>query len=132
MSPAAIMHVNVAGKISRCVFIGGEPSRPRTVVCHRAQKVNIKSGKVMDHRVCQMVYFRTENSVLGKFWRVLQWKLLVCVSYGNLVHFKAVWYIIRPFVLVHLLVILNIFSVLVCCSKKNLATVDMDGFNPIS
>jgi hypothetical protein len=26
---------------------------------------------------CQMVYFRTKNRNLGKFWRTLQWKMLV-------------------------------------------------------
>jgi hypothetical protein len=26
---------------------------------------------------CQMVYFQTKNPHLGKFWRVLQWKMLV-------------------------------------------------------
>jgi hypothetical protein len=26
---------------------------------------------------CQMVCFQTENPKLGKFWRVLQWKMLV-------------------------------------------------------
>jgi hypothetical protein len=25
---------------------------------------------------CQMVYFQTKNPNLGKFWRVLQWKML--------------------------------------------------------
>jgi hypothetical protein len=25
---------------------------------------------------CQMVYFQTKNPKLGKFWRVLQWKML--------------------------------------------------------
>jgi hypothetical protein len=26
---------------------------------------------------CQMVYFQTKNTNLGKFWRALQWKILV-------------------------------------------------------
>jgi hypothetical protein len=26
---------------------------------------------------CQMVYFQTKRTKLGKFWRVLQWKMLV-------------------------------------------------------
>jgi hypothetical protein len=26
---------------------------------------------------CQMVYFQTRNPYLGKFWMVLQWKMLV-------------------------------------------------------
>jgi hypothetical protein len=38
---------------------------------------------------CQMAYFKTKNSNLGKFWRVLQWKLLV--------YFVAIWSILRSF-----------------------------------
>jgi hypothetical protein len=36
-----------------------------------------------------MVYFQTQNPNLGKFWRVLQWKMLV--------YFIAIWSIFRPF-----------------------------------
>jgi hypothetical protein len=39
---------------------------------------------------------------LGKFWRVLHWKMLVYVFYGDFVYFTAVWYILRPFVVKHL------------------------------
>jgi hypothetical protein len=28
---------------------------------------------------CQMVCFRTKNPNLGKLWRVLQWKMLICL-----------------------------------------------------
>jgi hypothetical protein len=38
---------------------------------------------------CQMVCFLTKNTNLGKFWRVLQWKMLV--------YFMADWSILRPF-----------------------------------
>jgi hypothetical protein len=58
---------------------------------------------------------------LGKFWRVLQWAMLLnllsissnLLSYGllycHLVYFIAIWYI---------------FPILVCCAKKNLATLN--------
>jgi hypothetical protein len=48
-----------------------------------------------------MVYFKTKNNSLGKFWSVLQWQMLVNVEaiwsillpfgifYGHLVHFVA-------------------------------------------
>jgi hypothetical protein len=36
-----------------------------------------------------MVYFQTKNRNLGKFWRILQWKILV--------YFLAIWSIFRPF-----------------------------------
>jgi hypothetical protein len=35
-----------------------------------------------------MVRFQTKNPNLGKFWRVLQWKMLV--------HFMSIWSILRP------------------------------------
>jgi hypothetical protein len=58
-----------------------------------------------------MVYFQTQNHNLGKFWRFLQWKILV--------YFMAIWSISRPFgIMVYFLVILYIFSVLVYCSTK--------------
>jgi hypothetical protein len=51
---------------------------------------------------CQIVYFRPQNHNLGKFWRVWQWKMLVyfkaiCLFYGHLVYFTAIWSILRPF-----------------------------------
>jgi hypothetical protein len=71
-----------------------------------------------------MVCFRTKNLNLGKFWRVLQWKMLAyCIDiwsilqsfgifYGHWVYFVVIWY--------------N-FPVLVFCTKKNLATLDETG-----
>jgi hypothetical protein len=38
---------------------------------------------------CQMVRFQTKNTDLGKFWRVLRWKMLV--------YFMAIWHILRLF-----------------------------------
>jgi hypothetical protein len=38
---------------------------------------------------CQMVYFQTKDPNLGKFWRALQWKMLV--------YFMPIWYTLRPF-----------------------------------
>jgi hypothetical protein len=43
---------------------------------------------------CQMVYFQTKNHNLGKFWRVLQWKMLV---YFVPFVFVAIWHILWPF-----------------------------------
>jgi hypothetical protein len=42
-----------------------------------------------------MVDFQTKNPNLGKFWKVLQWKILV--FYGYFVYFTVKWYILRPF-----------------------------------
>jgi hypothetical protein len=47
---------------------------------------------------CQMVYFQTQNPNLGKFWSVLQSKMLVYfmairnIFFGHLVYFMAIWY----------------------------------------
>jgi hypothetical protein len=50
---------------------------------------------------CQMVYFQTKNPNLGNFWRVLQLKILVFVFNGHLVHFTAIWYILRQFGIIY-------------------------------
>jgi hypothetical protein len=56
-------------------------------------------------RVARWHIFKPKNPNLGKFWRVLQWKILVYFmtiwSYlrpvdifcGHLVHFMVIWYI---------------------------------------
>jgi hypothetical protein len=68
-----------------------------------------------------MAYFQTKNPNLDKSWRDFQWKMLVYVM--------TFWSILRPFglfVAVIVLVLMSIwyiFTVLVCCSKKNLATL---------
>jgi hypothetical protein len=51
---------------------------------------------------CQMVYFQTKNPNLGKFWRVLQQKMLtiwmaIWSIYGHLVYFLTILYILWPF-----------------------------------
>jgi hypothetical protein len=38
-----------------------------------------------------MAYFHTKNPTLGRFWRVLQWKMLLRYIYGHLVYFTAIW-----------------------------------------
>jgi Mg2+/Co2+ transporter CorB len=38
----------------------------------------------LQRRGCQMVYFQTQHSNWGKFWRVLEWKMLV--------YFMDIWY----------------------------------------
>jgi hypothetical protein len=62
---------------------------------------------------CQMVYFQTKNPNLGKFLRILQLKIMVCTFYGGLVNFPAICYI---------------FTVLVYCATKDLATLTQSGF----
>jgi hypothetical protein len=44
---------------------------------------------------CQIVCFQTKYPNLGKFWRALEWKMLV--FYGHLEYFTVIWYILWPF-----------------------------------
>jgi hypothetical protein len=60
-----------------------------------------------------MANFQTKNSNLGKFWRVLN---------SHLVYFTAMWYILWPFGLCY--GYLMYFPILVCCTKKKLATLE--------
>jgi hypothetical protein len=62
-----------------------------------------------------MVYFQTKNPNLGKFWNVHAMED-VGVLYGHLVNFTAIGYNYWLFAIIH-------FHVLVCCSKKYLATL---------
>jgi hypothetical protein len=48
-----------------------------------------------------MVYFQIKNTNLGKFWKVLQRKMLVFLwsfrlFYSQMVYFMAIWYIWWP------------------------------------
>jgi hypothetical protein len=56
-------------------------------------------------------YFQTKNPNLGNFSRVFRWKMWV--------YFKFIWYFCG-----HLLYFLYFFPVLVCSTKKNLATLN--------
>jgi hypothetical protein len=70
---------------------------------------------------CQMVCFQTKYFNLGKFWRVLQWKMFIYftaignilrplgIFYGHLVYFAVIWYIFPRFGI--------FFPVLVCCTQ---------------
>jgi hypothetical protein len=54
----------------------------------------------MDNRVARWyTHFQTKQINLGKFWRVLQWKMLVYIFNGDLVYFMEIWYILWRFVI---------------------------------
>jgi hypothetical protein len=97
-------------------------------------KLEVHDGVARWH-IC----FQTKNSNLGKFRRVSQWNMLVystAIRYilcpfgifcGLLVYLMALWYISWPFGIflghvVYFVAIWYIFSVLVSCTKKNLAS----------
>jgi hypothetical protein len=72
---------------------------------------------------CQMVYFQTQIPILGKFWIVLKWKVLVY-------YFMALWSVLRPFG-IYILLSFGIFLVRLvyffpfwnAVQRKNLATL---------
>jgi hypothetical protein len=63
-----------------------------------------------------MVCFQTKNPNLGKFWRALNWKMLIYFVgiskfYGHFGCFMTIWYNLCSFG--------TFFPVLVSCTKKN-------------
>jgi hypothetical protein len=60
-----------------------------------------------------MVSFQTKYPTLGKFWRALDWKMLIYfmtiwnilqtlgIFYDYLVHFVFIWYIFSGFGIIH-------------------------------
>jgi hypothetical protein len=66
-------------------------------------------NSIGEQQGCRMVSFQTKNPNLGKFWRVLLWKLLLYfmtiwpilqpleIFYGHLRYFVAFWYIFPRF-----------------------------------
>jgi hypothetical protein len=61
-----------------------------------------------------MVCFQTKNPNLGKFWRALDWKLLI--------YFMAIWNILWRFGIFYDHFV-HFFPALVSYTKKNLATL---------
>jgi hypothetical protein len=67
---------------------------------------------------CQMVHLHTENTNFERRWIVQFWYTYFWpfgVFSGYLVYFMPIWYILWSFG--------TFFHVLVCCTKKNLATL---------
>jgi hypothetical protein len=61
-----------------------------------------------------MVLFQTKNPNLGKFWRVLEWKMLV--------YFMTIWNILGPFGIIYDRLV-KFFAFWYVWTKKNLATL---------
>jgi hypothetical protein len=74
---------------------------------HRVGDASESSSRPPSRHGCQMACFQTKNPNLGKFWRVLQYKMFV--------YFTDIWSILRPFGIncvhsVYFMVIWYIFS----------------------
>jgi hypothetical protein len=74
----------------------------------------------LDAQGCQMANFQPKTPDLGTFWMVLHLKMSVYILCGHLVYFTVIRYILWPFGILYDSLI---FPVLVCCTKKNLATL---------
>jgi hypothetical protein len=48
-----------------------------------------RTTRTYPNQGCQMVYFQTKKTILGKIWRALEWKLLF--------YFMTSWNILLPF-----------------------------------
>jgi hypothetical protein len=69
--------------------------------------------------------FQTPNRNLGKFWKALEWK--------KLVHFMAIWNILRPFGIIYGCLLLSvviwyIFPNLVCLDQEKSGNPDFQPF----
>jgi hypothetical protein len=53
------------------------------------------SSQLISHQCCQMAYFQTKNTNLGKFWKVLHLKMLI--FFTPFFYFTAKWYILWSF-----------------------------------
>jgi hypothetical protein len=73
-----------------------DPMVQKMIECHSTlifMKMMQKPPLAVPEQGCQMTYFQTKNTDLGKSSRVLQWKMLVYVLYCHLVYFLDNWYI---------------------------------------
>jgi hypothetical protein len=82
------------------------------------------NGRRIERWGCQMVCFQTKNPNLGKFWRALDWKMLI--------YFMPIRNSLQTFgIFYNHLALLCSFGtflpVLVSCIKKNLATLNLRG-----
>jgi hypothetical protein len=73
---------------------------------------------------CRVVYFHTQNTKLGIFWRALELKMWVHTFSGHLQYFTTVWYMFSAAPFGNFVVIWYVFSVLVYCPQKNLESLE--------
>jgi hypothetical protein len=87
-------------------------ARIPTWTCGRLKRSKYKKASlckcIVSIECWQIAYFQTKTSNLGKFWKVLQYKMLVFfmanlsilwpngIFYGQMVYFMAKWYILWP------------------------------------
>jgi hypothetical protein len=82
--------------------------------------VNSEIVRLAPDQGYQMVYFQTKNPILSKFWRALEWKILVYYLAIWNMYFTSIWYILWPFdnIVVIRYKFHIFFTALVHCVKK--------------
>jgi hypothetical protein len=109
----------ILGDFSK-ISIRSPCARPFLSVCKRGCSFDGSEHAAIDHarsksvghsktRVARWFVFKPKIPILGKFWRVLLWKILVYfvtiwsilmlleIFYGHLVNFVVIWYIFPRF-----------------------------------
>jgi hypothetical protein len=96
--------------VEMCIKHKTNPSfqqRQESLLCFTA--LPQRMTQITLHQGCQIVHFQTKDSNLGKYWRVLQWKMLIYfisiwyslrtfgIVFGHLVYFLVIWYICPRF-----------------------------------
>jgi hypothetical protein len=108
---------------------GCEKNQSKSIQVENARKKmlerKIKSScprQLLRTRVARWHIFKPKIHILGKFSKVLLWKIYWYMYYSDFFYFTAIWYSLWPFgtfcgYLVYF------FLILVCCTNKNLATL---------
>jgi hypothetical protein len=80
-----------AEKVDICRKLGRERVHTYTESLKKQTHAAMSYLLLTGEQGCQMVCFQTKNPNLGKFWRVLHWKMLV--------YFMETWSILMSFVM---------------------------------
>jgi hypothetical protein len=81
------------------LFKGGPYSNffPLQILMHSCSHELRKFRGGVRVRVARWFVFKPKIPNLGKFWRALEWYMLVCIFYDHLEYFMAIWYNLWPF-----------------------------------
>jgi hypothetical protein len=79
-------------RFSGCIMYAGEHIFNVYLYYHYQHFFTLSTGHL--NQGCQMVCFQTKNPNLGKFWRVLDWKMFICIFYGHWEYFMEIWEIL--------------------------------------
>jgi hypothetical protein len=120
-NPAAVKELTRQSIAFSSVVAAFQPNFPNLseLICFAFEPISFfraSQGKAVATRVARWYFFILKIPIWVNFWRILQrnimsiWSILKLfgIFYGFLVNFMVIWYI---------------FSFLVCCIKKNMASL---------